>query len=108
MTPKAMASLNHFTFPLAIRSASCRVTHGAREHPARHRVGRDRNDTRRKGCQETPAWPGPVSVKPARSIGWRHVQGAVQLPIAQYSAHVAARLLGGDELDKFIRIVGAG
>src|SRR2546425_10883372 len=69
------------------------------EHPARHRVGRDRNDTWRKGCQETLARARPVSVNPAKSIGWRYVQGAVQLPIPQHRAHVAARLLVRDELD---------
>src|SRR5947208_11257717 len=70
------------------------------EHPARHRVGRDRFDTRRKGCQETPRSSRPAFVNQAQSIGWRQVQGAVQLPIAQYRAHVAARLLIRDELDE--------
>src|SRR2546425_12617943 len=51
------------------------------EHPARHDVGRDRFDTSRKGCQETPAWHRPASINHAPSIGWRDIQGAVQLAI---------------------------
>src|SRR5213592_4049290 len=47
------------------------------EHPARHGVGRDRFDTSRKGCQETPARPRLASINHAPSIGWRDIHGAV-------------------------------
>src|SRR5436190_1231605 len=50
MKPYPLASLNHFTFPLDIRSASCKVTRWGMA-PARPPVERDRNDAGRRACQ---------------------------------------------------------
>src|SRR5437899_580184 len=41
------------------------------------------------------------------SIGCGGVQRAIQLPVAEYRAHVSARLLEGNQLEELIGVVGA-
>src|SRR6266513_3803073 len=98
MKPYPLASLNHFTFPLAIRSASCRVPRRA-QYAARRSPGAIDLRSGRILVKE------PLTAYP--SIVWARVQGAIQLAVAQHGARVAARLLVGDELEKRVRIVTA-
>src|SRR5260370_25098258 len=52
MKPYPFASLNHFTFPLAIRAASCKVIRERRVRLLRTlRAVRDRNVARQNPCQ---------------------------------------------------------
>src|SRR6266699_3633543 len=98
MKPYPLASLNHFTFPLAIRSASCKVTRRA-QYAARRSPGAIDLRNGRILVKE------PLTAPP--SIAWAWVQSAIQLAVAQHGARIAARLLVGDQLEKRVRIATA-
>src|SRR6266542_6224466 len=108
MKPYPFASLNHFTFPLAIRSASGRVTCEARAPARQPAAERHRNATRYGGCQGNGGAAAGAAVTALDSIRWGHVQGTVQLPVAEHRANVAAGFLEGDELEELVGVVGAG